>query len=1520
MKKIYSLLFVLASALGLNAQLNPGDIAFVQYNADGAEIIKFIAFVEIPAGEVISFTDNGWFSSGAFRTGEGTDVWTSPGVSCGDIVTVDLMNTALSGTGDQLIAYQGTEASPTIITALNSEGAGIWQADATNANTSALPTGLVNGTSAVALNEIDNAKYTGAILTGTIAALKAAIHDNNNWSGDNSTEQDFTDVITLTDCPSTSTPSISSTSTNVLGLDYVFGTGPSAIDSFELSGANLTGAVSGTAITNFEFSLNKTVWSTFPGTVSGPLINLTPIKIYVRLAAPPTLLPVNTYSETITLSSAGASDLLITFTGEVTAPPCVSSLQTLPFNGIAGNTNLNHDNANPPAPGPVEVCGSNYFIGYTSTPSTDSGDNEFGTESAQTPPLVGLSSVDFGGEGTFRTFPIDVSTVAAVNIETFGNTSGTGVFTGTGEYLEWWYSLDGGPRVVFFSTTADGSLADLESALDVTGVNQIEVGFTFNMNGGGDGFENMDVVVEEFNPNLPNIMVDTTLMNGFTYVEGAGPSASQTNTLEWANLTASVTSGNVVNFFEFSVDAGVSWNDATVLNVTIPPFPGTSPGAIPVLVRLKELLLTGVYRDTVVLASLGADTVNVFLEGEVTIPPAADCSQLFISEYGEPNGGSDKYIEIYNPSPSAVNLSNYEVWIISNGGSWPESSIGLSGSLASGEAYVIANTTITNPNVDLANNTVTGFNGNDAVGLAFDAGSGFVLIDAVGEDGSDPGASGWDVAGVNGATSNNILIRKASVKIPNTDWDNSRGTNASDSEWEVISYNGGDALPNLGVHSSSCISNINTWTGLVDTDWNTVGNWSRNAVPSIVDSVVIPTSPIGSNFPLTSTNITVLHLDVQAGATLDITPTFGLILLEGADNSGTITLNSDASGTAWLDEFSNGATYAGDITVETFVTTGSGLGQRYFGIPVASASIQGLDGTYTGFSLGQLIPTSTCDPNQLDPASPYSNLFQWNENATFPSSCVQEGWEAINASANLTPARAYSGWMNDGSVISVTGTPNLNDVVLSTSGATLSLLDPGYVANAHGWHLLANPFPSPLSVASVINSGFTSPQTYNGGSGAFSGTFNSILTSGDDLAIMQGFVAESTTGSVYTAAAADRVAGNELWLKPNFTHMLEITVLGNGMGDKTHVYYDFDATNQFDPAGDCKKRESDFGHPTLFTNLNGDKMSLNGFDIEDMERTVGLGLMPGADGTFTLSFDGIASFPSTSLIFLEDKLTGGFVNLREINSYMFQASTNDNEDRFEIHFTAPISIETTEASCDGGDAEIMIDFGTSAVNNNAVTWDYTLSSNGLPMQTINAASGAVTVNALEEGNYNLNFSFGNYSVDIPVEVLGLEKVNADFTSYNEVVVGTELTIANLSAGANSFEWYVEGLTTQNVDLTHTFSNIGLVDIVLTASNEDCEASKVKTIKVLDKTTGIRNVDLLAGASVYESNGAIVVDLTKVNLSSNTKVEVFNLLGQLIRSEEMGNTQLKMNMGDAKSYFFVKLTNQSKQKVFKILLK
>ena len=182
-------------------------------------------------------------------------------------------------------------------------------------------------------------------------------------------------------------------------------------------------------------------------------------------------------------------------------------------------------------------------------------------------------------------------------------------------------------------------------------------------------------------------------------------------------------------------------------------------------------------------------------------------SDLLISEYSE-GSSNNKYIELFNGTGSDVDLSSYEVWKIANGGSWTESSLSLSGTLADGDVYVIYNSS-SSGTISASGDITWGsanWNGDDAVGLAKDISGTFTLIDAVGTDGSDPG-SGWSVAGTSNATKDKTIVRKPDVCSPNTNWTNSAGSNTSDSEWTVYAK---DTWTYIGSHSSNCSSSSAT--------------------------------------------------------------------------------------------------------------------------------------------------------------------------------------------------------------------------------------------------------------------------------------------------------------------------------------------------------------------------------------------------------------------------------------------------------------------------------------------------------------------------------------------------------------------------------------------------------------------------------------------------------------------------------------------------------------------------------------
>ena len=205
--KLFCFLLAFVLAGSTYAQLSPGDIAFVSFDSDDPDAFSFLALTTIPSGTVIKFTDNGWIAtSNSFRANEGIwNVTLTTEITCGTEIQVtaagpaDLMGNsvgsittsgslALSSSGDQILAYQGDEAAPSFIAAVNFEGSS-WQADATSAATSALPAGLTDGMTAVAVAEVDNAQYSCITESGTKGDLLMAINNAGNWLGSDATKQ-----------------------------------------------------------------------------------------------------------------------------------------------------------------------------------------------------------------------------------------------------------------------------------------------------------------------------------------------------------------------------------------------------------------------------------------------------------------------------------------------------------------------------------------------------------------------------------------------------------------------------------------------------------------------------------------------------------------------------------------------------------------------------------------------------------------------------------------------------------------------------------------------------------------------------------------------------------------------------------------------------------------------------------------------------------------------------------------------------------------------------------------------------------------------------------------------------------------------------------------------------------------------------------------------------------------------------------------------------------------------------------
>lgn len=171
--------------------------------------------------------------------------------------------------------------------------------------------------------------------------------------------------------------------------------------------------------------------------------------------------------------------------------------------------------------------------------------------------------------------------------------------------------------------------------------------------------------------------------------------------------------------------------------------------------------------------------------------PVANAAELIISEYVE-GSGNNEALEFYNSGSQVLDLSAYRVEFYFNGASAAGRSIDLSGSLAPGKTFVLANGVADPALLALASQRVEGswFNGNDAVLLRRRGGE---ILDSLGQVGFNPGTT-WGSGDVQ--TLDRSLVRKADIRDGDSD-----PSDAFDPAAQWLGYPR-DTFANLGQHGA----------------------------------------------------------------------------------------------------------------------------------------------------------------------------------------------------------------------------------------------------------------------------------------------------------------------------------------------------------------------------------------------------------------------------------------------------------------------------------------------------------------------------------------------------------------------------------------------------------------------------------------------------------------------------------------------------------------------------------------------
>ena len=288
---------------------------------------------------------------------------------------------------------------------------------------------------------------------------------------------------------------------------------------------------------------------------------------------------------------------------------------------------------------------------------------------------------------------------------------------------------------------------------------------------------------------INNRSTASSAVNGSTLQDTQAPSIPENVTI--SNITDSSfkvswsasTDNNTVNGYEVFVNGNLN-TTTEALSHTVSGLAASTTYSIEILAKDPDNNKSS--KSTAV----NATTTNGASNG---------ITELFISEYVEPNGGNNKAIEIVNLSSATINLTGYSIRKQHNGGSWVDD-LPLDktdflvdpslNSIIPNDVFVIihagsaASELTSNADLIVPNNedapyryaSPVNFNGNDPVGL-FKNG---VLIDIIGEEGNS-----------SKHIENATYRRKSTISEPNTSFDNT--------EWDILSAN---TLDDIGSHTS----------------------------------------------------------------------------------------------------------------------------------------------------------------------------------------------------------------------------------------------------------------------------------------------------------------------------------------------------------------------------------------------------------------------------------------------------------------------------------------------------------------------------------------------------------------------------------------------------------------------------------------------------------------------------------------------------------------------------------------------
>lgn len=316
----------------------------------------------------------------------------------------------------------------------------------------------------------------------------------------------------------------------------------------------------------------------------------------------------------------------------------------------------------------------------------------------------------------------------------------------------------------------------------------------------------------------------------------------------------------------------------------------------------------------------------------------------------------------------------------------------------------------------------------------------------------------------------------------------------------------------------------------------------------------------------------------------------------------------------------------------------------------------------------------------------------------------------------------------------------------------------------------------------------------------------------------------------------------------------------------------------------------------------------------------------GVSGDFELRFWDFNEIHSGSCIWLEDKFTQEWFDLREEQSIVRTLSDTTTIARFNIHINPILNTElVANATCFGtNDGEVLVE---------------NLSENVIGLALYNETGDLVYEDMvtrdkvwtdLAPGKYALresNTTFGCPSAYTTVEVTEPAEVIASYDkSVSEIDLAHdngEVQFTSTSTGGEEHIWFFSDDNSFSFEAnpTHTFTTPGLHDISLLVHNGNYDCAAVYEDQVLVKSSVGIAEEVLEETVV---NATVVDGRAKLDMSfespENVTVMLFDMAGKELgqwQFDQVGNATEFIDLPNTKAIYLLKVQAANKKRTFRL---